>query len=450
MTGDTSVLDQMSDDCYDSADEEAENTLGQQRVVKKSPWGQSWQRAVAAKVEITDDFIMTLQLRDPRSLAELMFLNQLMELERSKSLAHYLGRFKLRSQKASSSSRTPAMCRICERWSRQAWLTVLAKNEEQRTVCSTVGRQRIAKGPIPEIETARIAHNIGLTPTEETLRTLGNVMSPNEAAHPAVWQSYYANYVNPLEAAYGLRRQPDTPIDERLLRTMLRFRGMFSTQSRPGMLDTIGTRVRILGYSILAIPGCYRALLESSRTSIADGPNFRFQSFEANSALESNVARLMASNGVTFAEANDAWEFANQWLEDILHNSRLQIELRNLVRYAIELMRTTSPPVGGGLPDHIPIVWDPTIGRWRPDPQVIATANAALEAHIALTGSTLLTVAGAGATAPETNSTTAPGGTVTVPPSEDTTMSSQPPPPGSDLPNSSTSESVNNTAMEES
>jgi hypothetical protein len=178
-------------------------------------------------------------------------------------------------------------------------------------------------------------------------------------------------------------------------------------------------------------------LLHAGNLAVADTYSHTRHELAEDQVNDMNVARIMALNGVTPIEADDAWAFANGWLEDTFANPQTHEAVRDLVRTSIESTRKTSPPVGGGLPEVVPVIWDAALKRWRPDPTVIAAGNANRQIHVVQNGAVVPTLISAGNAASETTTNTiptpgdaemsAPVETSAV--SEDTTMSSQDPPP---------------------
>jgi hypothetical protein len=453
MTGDISLLDEMSsDDSNRDVDEEnaVDDALGDQAIIRESTFGRAWSGAMRALAKseagraIDADFIAAHHLSDPTSRAEFLFIEELMIAYSSEALVHYLGMFKSRAQALSRTRRTPAMHHMLRHWKRPAHMKAALKSEgpqpgsSNQPGSSAQPRTRPSKGPNPKLEMHRIARDLNIEETEENLQNLGNVTSPNNAAHPEVWQSFYLNYAGPQTSAWGLGRRPGVRINQRELRTMLRFRGMFTITRLPqGAVDVIGLRTRIIGYTILATPGRYQALLHAGNLAVADTYSHTRHELAEDQVNDMNVARIMAMNGVTPIEADDAWAFANGWLEDTFANPQTHEAVRDLVRTSIESTRKTSPPVGGGLPEVVPVIWDAALKRWRPDPTVIAAGNANRQIHVVQNGAVVPTLISAGNAASETTTNTiptpgdaemsAPVETSAV--SEDTTMSSQDPPP---------------------
>jgi hypothetical protein len=420
-------------------DEEAaiEGAVIDQPIIRASEFGRNWHRAMRSLANsgraINEEVANELHLVEPSSRAELLYLEELMNEYRSEALAHYMGMFKSKAQARTRTKRTPAMHQMLKHWRRPEWMKGTSTTGVRPPAPTNPTRQWSSRGPNPVVERQRVAQQLGLDPTEENLQRLGSVTSPNNFAHPEVWQSFFANYAGPQTSAWGLRRQPGVRIDERALRTMLRFRAMFATRRvTDGVEDTAGLRVRIIGYTILATPGRYQALLQQGNMTVANVYGQDRRDLAEPDINDLNVARIMADNGVTPVEADDAWWFASQWLEDTLVNPQTHGSVRDLLLHSIESTRSTAPPVGGGLPDSIPVIWDTTLLRWRPDPTVIATGNANLQIHVVQNGAVVPTLTSTGNAASETTTTTTtmPGDATMLPPdvtppvTEDTTMSS--------------------------
>jgi hypothetical protein len=374
-----------------------------QPQVQASPFGVAWRNVAQLANPNTsgDEYI-------PTTSAEVIFLTNLLEEHRSEHMVQYMGQLRTKAQATSARSRTEAQTYMCRRWRRPTWVSTVVINSEGRPVRTTVAKARPPHaGPIPDVEYARIAHELGLVQNGQPNPTLGNVTSPNDSAHPAIWQGYIRNYLRNQQLPWGLSRpSPEAPVPEPLLRAMLRLRGMLATATTSFQYDLHGSEARIIAYLILAQPGRYRELVEKHNLTI----NFAgFQpAAHQQTPSEEAVASHLALRGLTFAEADDAMEFARRWIEDASLSPNHPDEIRRLLRHANEVMQASPirPPNGrGGLPNHVPVIWNSFQRRWISNPSVIATANEAYQTASSAVPTDLMgdsTMGSVGGAGPET------------------------------------------------
>src|SRR5215471_1976393 len=436
VTGDISLLDDDSGDEIGD-DFELNEAYNSQADVVHSPFGAAWNNVVSFNRPITEDIVMSGQLPEPQTVAQYVFLTNIMELRCNSNLAHWLGYFKGRAQRTPKQDRTPAMTRIVQGWRKPDWLKVFVKDNTGKLVPTTAGQHQGNSKPTSESEQHRIALGLGLPATEETFRRLGNPTSPRKNAHPEVWQSYLLHYAGNSSSTWGLLRQPGQRVDDRRLRSMLRLKLLTTHQGSPDFPDVRGLTARVKIFQLLATPNGYKFIIQSTGTKIQPQPMFVPYHWKHHVVTDDAVAKYLASNGYTLREAVDAHSFAWQWLQDAAANPnalRVPPTIRTAIELAAASVQGYAPSVGGGLPEPIPMEWVPRMNRWWPTALVNAMANASQATQVA-SGPSAMTVESSGAARPETISTTAPGGDQLSPSvgslqiqDRDDDMSSQPPP----------------------
>ena len=102
---------------------------------------------------------------------------------------------------------------------------------------------------------------------------------------------------------------------------------------------------------MLAIPGCYRSLVETYHIPIVSAPSWDTLTVLEN-RTEMDAVRSLASRGFTFDEADDATEYASQYMQDVVRDSTAPPAVSNPQSTAVIDMEmaksadgTTGPPV---------------------------------------------------------------------------------------------------------
>jgi len=285
--------------------------------------------------------------------------------------------------------------------------------------------------PRPEVELRRIAATLDMDTEGESLNRLGNLGSPDGTAHPAVWQTHIRLYLRGRSMPWGLHSHNGAPVAERLIRSMLRTRSMLTPRTVPSAPDLLGMAARSIAYGIMAIPGRYARLVEQFNIEINPTPRYNSQIWTITPS-ERAVARFLALQGFTIAEANDSYEFAVRWLRASFSTTPVDQALLTHLQRIVLAAESGPQVIPGRLPDSVPFRWDPTNRRWIVDPTVLAAANASLPAASAYASGPTSTHASAGDTSHQ-NPIPTPS---PVDASASTTSSTQPPaltPPSSSV-----------------
>jgi len=91
---------------------------------------------------------------------------------------------------------------------------------------------------------------------------------------------------------------------------------------------------------------------------------------------DKDVAKALAQLGFTFAEADAAWQYAHNWIQQ-LNEDELRGKPLDVFQDAMKYVGDPNAPVPKCLHclDAAPYMWDDMLGRWRVEPNALKAAN---------------------------------------------------------------------------
>ncbi|KAH7918544.1 hypothetical protein BV22DRAFT_1051670 [Leucogyrophana mollusca] len=201
-----------------------------------------------------------------------------------------------------ASSVTAAQKYTISKWTTPAWLKEqIDKNANQNCTTSKGGKTSSLKKKTKE----------------STASAKTALAQPCLTASPEEWKKWHKHHATPLR---GVQLLHGGVVDIRTVRGRLLVANLAPELScEAGASERRRTIFHQRAAELITIPGFYREHVEVLGLNINTTRMFRRYSGHLNNLTVADVVRWLAENGVSLAEVDDAWVFADAWLLDYVH-----------------------------------------------------------------------------------------------------------------------------------
>ncbi|KAH7917566.1 hypothetical protein BV22DRAFT_1135305, partial [Leucogyrophana mollusca] len=201
-----------------------------------------------------------------------------------------------------ASSATAAQKYAISKWTTPAWLKEqIDKNADQNGAASKGGKTSSSKKKTKE----------------STAGAKTALAQPRLTASPEEWKKWHEHHASPLR---GVQLLHGGVVDIRAVRGRLLVANLAPELTREaGASERRRTIFHQRAAELITIPGFYREHVEVLGLNINATRTFRWYNGHLDNLTVADVARWLAENGVSLAEVDDAWVFADAWLLDYVH-----------------------------------------------------------------------------------------------------------------------------------
>jgi hypothetical protein len=310
----------------------------------------------------------------PTNEAQFIFAREALEAAHREQNTHKtdllnaIRRYVTKCHATPASQRTEVQKAALLQWRLPDWASVMVFDPNTNTMVhggATKEELRNAKANRKTVDHQKlylqVSDRLGLTVNGVPDSRIGNINSPMHQDHPLLWM-YWVKYISKMVPKGLGKGWKDFP-SERAVRGFRRLAPLFKTRKNSSAAEVAFLQSgRVISLEIIALVNKYAELL--TKYGIEVNPIPSWDPIVFSSSDEKECVQRLAERGVTVFDANDAQEFAFNWLSDTQRgekDTQVRIQINRVLEdaRAIRLASTVWPAPSSYL-------YNDGLARWMP------------------------------------------------------------------------------------